>query len=136
MLLNLLIAMLTSTYDDNKKDAQQGWKLHRASVLVRIDGSMTEQQRRAPDKVFWQTSPEDTSRRCDPSPEDANRARQTAPTAPPHRALGPPPSPGRPRGGRERVRRLHSEEQNAIALLCGAHVETTLHVERGRLFST
>ncbi len=73
MLLNLLIAMLTSTYDDNKKDAQQGWKLHRASVLVRIDGSMTEQQRRAPDKVFWQTSPEDTSRRCDPSPEDTSR---------------------------------------------------------------
>jgi hypothetical protein len=64
VLLNLLIAKLTSTYDENKKDAQQGWKLHRASVLVRIDRSMTEQQRIAPDKVFWQTSPEDPNKRC------------------------------------------------------------------------
>ena len=60
MLLNLLIAMLTHTYDDNMKDAQQGWKLHRASVLVRIDKSMSKEQRAAQDKVFWQTSPVDS----------------------------------------------------------------------------
>ena len=65
VLLNLLIAMLSSTYEKNKQDAQQGWKLHRASVLVRIDRSMTEHQRTALDKVFWQTSPEDTNKRCD-----------------------------------------------------------------------
>ncbi len=64
MLLNLLIAMLTSTYDQNKKDAQEGWKLHRASVLVRIDRSMTDEQREAQDKVFWQTSPVETNKRC------------------------------------------------------------------------
>jgi hypothetical protein len=65
VLLNLLIAMLSSTFAENQKDAQQGWKLHRASVLVRIDKSMTEQQRKAADKTFWQTSPGDNDRRCE-----------------------------------------------------------------------
>ncbi len=64
VLLNLLIAMLSSTYEENYKDARQGWKLHRASVLVSIDSSMAEEQRMAADKVFWQTSPVDTKRRC------------------------------------------------------------------------
>jgi hypothetical protein len=64
VLLNLLVAMLSNTYEENHKDAQQGWKLHRASVLVRIDRSMTAQQRMAPDKVFWQTSPNEQDKRC------------------------------------------------------------------------
>ncbi len=63
MLLNLLIAMLSSTYEKNHKEAQQGWKLHRASLIVRIDKSMSEKQRTSPDKVFWQTSPVDAKRR-------------------------------------------------------------------------
>jgi hypothetical protein len=63
VLLNLLIAMLTSTYDENKRDAQEGWKLHRARVLVRIDKSMTKEQRIAADKVFWQRAPEDPNKR-------------------------------------------------------------------------
>ena len=64
MLLNLLIAMLSNTFVENSKDAQQGWKLHRASVLVRIDRSMTYDQRNAQDKVFWQTSLVETNKRC------------------------------------------------------------------------
>lgn len=64
MLLNLLVAMLSNTYDENYKEAQQGWKLHRASLLVSVDQSMTSAQRRAPDKAFWQTAPADMERRC------------------------------------------------------------------------
>jgi hypothetical protein len=57
VLLNLLVAMLSNTFKASNKDAQQGWKLHRARVLVSIDRSMTEAQCTAPDKVFWQTAP-------------------------------------------------------------------------------
>ncbi len=63
VLLNLLIAMLSNTFEENDKDAQQGWKLHRARMLVRIDQSMTAAQRLAPDKVFWQTSPAEPEKR-------------------------------------------------------------------------
>jgi hypothetical protein len=56
VLLNLLIAMLSSTFDEHYEDARNGWKLHRARVLVRIDKSMTKEQREAHDKVFWQKS--------------------------------------------------------------------------------
>ncbi len=63
VLLNLLIAMLSNTFEENYKDAQQGWKLHRAKMLVRIDQSMTTAQRLAPDKIFWQTSPAEPEKR-------------------------------------------------------------------------
>ncbi len=63
VLLNLLIAMLSSTYEEHYEDAHKGWKLHRARVLVRIDKSMSEEQRNMPDKAFWQTSSDDTNER-------------------------------------------------------------------------
>jgi hypothetical protein len=64
VLLNLLIARLSNTFEGNDKDAQQGWKLHRARMLVRIDASMTETQRLEPDKTFWQTSPSEPQKWC------------------------------------------------------------------------
>jgi hypothetical protein len=64
VLLNLLIAMLSSTFDEHYEDARKGWKLHRARVLVRIDRSMTKEQRESLDKVFWQTSLVDPANRC------------------------------------------------------------------------
>ncbi len=71
MLLNLLIAMLSSTFAEHYEDARNGWKLHRARVLVRIDRSMTEAQRTSQDKIFWQESPArsavDSEERCGPS---------------------------------------------------------------------
>ncbi len=63
VLLNLLIAMLSNTFEKNDKDAQQSYKLHRARMLVCIDQSMTAAQRLAPDKVFWQTSPAEPQKR-------------------------------------------------------------------------
>jgi hypothetical protein len=59
VLLNLLVAMLNNTFEDNRRDAQQSWKLHRAALLLRIDRSMTKDQRCADDKQYWQMSADD-----------------------------------------------------------------------------
>ena len=75
VLLNLLTARLSNTFEENDKNARQGWKLHRARILVRIDASMTEPQRTAPDKIFWQTSPSEPRERCGAYCSDAVRAR-------------------------------------------------------------
>jgi hypothetical protein len=74
VLLNLLIARLSNTFEENDKNALQGWKLHRARILVRIDASMTKAQRTAPDKIFWQTSPSEPQKRCGAYRSDTVRA--------------------------------------------------------------
>ncbi len=61
VLMNLLIAMLSQTYDEISRDARESWKLHRATILVKIDHAVTS-ARRASD-VFWQTTPSDAGAR-------------------------------------------------------------------------
>ena len=53
VLVNLLIAMLGRTYDASREEVKKEWRLHRASVVVKIDRRMTANQRQAKDKLFW-----------------------------------------------------------------------------------
>ena len=61
VLMNLLIAMLSQTYDEISRDARESWKLHRAAILIKIDRAVSP-ARRASD-VFWQTTPSDNGAR-------------------------------------------------------------------------
>ncbi len=66
VLMNLLIAMLSQTYDEISRDARESWKLHRATILVKIDRAVSP-ARRARD-VFWQSTPSDAGDRRRPTP--------------------------------------------------------------------
>ncbi len=55
VLMNLLVAMLSKTYDDISREARESWKLHRAAILVRIDRAASPAFRAR--NVFWETSP-------------------------------------------------------------------------------
>jgi hypothetical protein len=61
VLMNLLIAMLSQTYDEISSDARESWKLHRAAILVKIDRAATPARRAR--EVFWQTTPSKTGAR-------------------------------------------------------------------------
>ena len=57
VLLNLLVAMLSSTFEKNSREAKQSWQLHRARVIVRIDHRMTAEEREEGGKRYWQETP-------------------------------------------------------------------------------
>eukprot|EP00291_Cryptomonas_curvata_P029736 CAMPEP_0172213222 /NCGR_PEP_ID=MMETSP1050-20130122/37467_1 /TAXON_ID=233186 /ORGANISM="Cryptomonas curvata, Strain CCAP979/52" /LENGTH=550 /DNA_ID=CAMNT_0012894019 /DNA_START=489 /DNA_END=2142 /DNA_ORIENTATION=+ len=57
VLINVLIAMLSNSYQQCKDEAKSLWKLHRASIIVKIDLRMSSAQRNDASKVFWHTSP-------------------------------------------------------------------------------
>jgi hypothetical protein len=56
--------MLSSTYAGTYEEATQSWKLNRAEMLVRIDKQLTEAERRALQKKFWQEAPGAEKKRC------------------------------------------------------------------------
>ncbi len=53
VLMNLLVAMLTKTYDEIRSEARESWKLHRAAILVKIDHATHPADRAR--NVFWQS---------------------------------------------------------------------------------
>ena len=61
VLMNLLIAMLSQTYEEIRSDARESWKLHRAAILVKIDRAMDTAFRAR--QVFWQTTPSEAGAR-------------------------------------------------------------------------
>ena len=69
VLMNLLIAMLSQTYEEISRDARECWKLHRATILVKIDRAVGHEFRAG--KVFWQTAPSETGARRPHSPHSA-----------------------------------------------------------------
>ena len=66
VLMNLLIAMLSQTYDEISRDARESWKLHRAAILVKIDRAASPARRAR--EIFWQTTPSATGARRHSSP--------------------------------------------------------------------
>ncbi len=88
VLMNLLIAMLSQTYDEISRDARESWKLHRATILVKIDHASDPDFRAR--QAFWQTTP-----------SDAGARRRSPPHLTPSSAPAPtqrPPPPMQPEG--------------------------------------
>ncbi len=57
VLLNLLVATLSGTYERISAEARGTWRLHRAALLVSIDANLTAQERRDDPHIrFWQIS--------------------------------------------------------------------------------
>jgi hypothetical protein len=65
VLMNLLIAMLSNTYEQISREARQCWKLHRLRILTKIDRGLSRAERTRVDRVFWQTTDSSKGkRRC------------------------------------------------------------------------
>ena len=53
VLINLLIAMMSSTYDDINDASKRQWNLVRARIITNFDKEMTDKERCSEDNIFW-----------------------------------------------------------------------------------
>mmetsp|Transcript_22992 Transcript_22992/g.46211 ORF Transcript_22992/g.46211 Transcript_22992/m.46211 type:complete len:112 (-) Transcript_22992:57-392(-) len=55
VLINLLIAMMSSTYDEINQGAKHRWDLVRASILVTLDNNLPVDERTHDNNKYWES---------------------------------------------------------------------------------